>query len=336
MKQEVSKLVEGDLSLDDFHIEIELPESTSEAPRVTGGKVLNSLASKNPFLIGGSADLSSSTKTYLKDLGDFSPSNHLGRNIWFGVREHAMGAILNGLALSGLRPFGSTFLTFSDYLKPSIRLAALMNLATTYIFTHDSISIGEDGPTHQPIEQLVMLRSIPNLEVFRPCDMNEIIGTYKYVMGKKEGPSAIVLSRNNVAVKEMTSIKDVTKGAYILKEERKNLGAILIASGEEVDVALAVSEKLEEKGYDVRVISMPSIEKFKSQKQKYREELLPLGVKTFVIEASSSYSWYEFVYNDKYLININEFGCSGNKDDILEKFGFDIESVTEKIESLLK
>jgi len=336
IQKEVSKLIDGDVTLDDFHIEIDLPETTSEAPRITGGKVLNSLAKRNPFLIGGSADLSSSTKTYLNEQGDFSYSNRLGRNIWFGVREHAMGAILNGLCLSGLRPFGSTFLTFSDYLKPSIRLAALMDLATTYIFTHDSISIGEDGPTHQPVEQLVMLRSIPNLEVFRPCDMNEIIGTYKYVMGKKNGPSAIVLSRNNVVIKEMTSIKDVVKGAYILKEERKNLGAIIIASGEEVDIALSVSSKLEEKGYDIRVISMPSIERFKSQKQKYKDELLPLGIKTFVIEASSSYSWHEFVYNDKYLINVNEFGKSGNREDVYQEFEFDIESITEKIEDLLK
>lgn len=336
IKKELKKLENLDLSLDDLTIDYELPESKAEAPRVTSGKILSSLAKNNPFLIGGCADLSSSTKAYLEEAGDFSFQNPLGRNIFYGVREHAMGAISNGLALSGLHPFASTFLTFSDYLKPAIRMSSLMNLGVTYIFTHDSLSIGEDGPTHQPVEQLIALRSIPNLTVFRPCDANEIIGTYKYIMTNPTGPTALILSRNEVPIQDSTSIHDVAKGGYIIRKERKNLSAIIIASGEEVQIALEAASRLEEKGYDIRVISMPSIELWRQQKEKYREELLPLGVKTFVIEASSSYSWHEFVYNDKYLINMNTFGSSASKDDLYHTFGFDTDSVVTKIENLLK
>lgn len=307
-----------------------------EEIRVTGGKILNCLAKRNDLLIGGSADVASSTKTYLSDCQDFSSQNRLGRNIRFGVREHAMGAILNGLSLVGLRPFGSTFLAFSDYLKPAIRMAALMDLPVTYIFTHDTFRLGEDGPTHQPIEQLISLRAIPNLEVFRPADANEVIGTYKYVMSKKAGPTAIILGRNKSIVQETTSIKDVQKGAYIVKSERKNLGAIIISSGEELQIAIHAAENLEKKGYDIRVVSMPSIEKYHKQTEKYKESLLPLGVKTFVIEASSSYSWYEFVYNKKYLITVDQFGKSAKCEDLEKDFAFDLESITTHIEDLLK
>ena len=317
-------------------IDYEMPEDNREALRVTNGKILNQFASISPFLIGGSADLSSSTMTYLDGMGDFSSNDRSGKNIWFGVREHAMGAILNGMALSGLRVFGSTFLAFSDYMKPAIRMSALMNLPVTYIFSHDSISLGEDGPTHQPVEQLVSLRSIPNLEVFRPCDVNEIIGIYQYIMSKTNSPSVLSIGRNKVDIKENTSIKEVTQGAYIIKKEEKNLSGIIIASGEEVDVALQVSKLLEEKGYELRVVSMPSIELYNKQSQEYKDSLLPLGVKTFVIEASSSYSWYNFVYNDKYLITLDQFGLSGDSSSVYQKYGFDVESIVAKIENLLK
>lgn len=312
------------------------PEEMREALRDTSGKILNLFVSSSPFIIGGSADLSSSTKTYIENQDNFTATNRSGKNIFFGVREHAMGAILNGISLSGLRTFASTFLAFSDYMKPAIRMSALMNLPVTYIFTHDSISIGEDGPTHQPVEQLVSLRSIPNMEVFRPADANEIIGVYQYIMKKKEGPSAIVLGRNEVNIKENTSIKDVIKGGYIIKPEKEKLRGIIISSGEEVDIALEVSKHLEEKDIDLRVVSMPSIELFKKQPQEYKDELLPLGTKVFVIEPSSSYSWHSFVYNDKYLITLDEFGLSGKKDDVLNKYNFNVESIVEKIETLLK
>lgn len=322
------------VSLD--NVDYEMPEEDGEALRISGGKILNLFASASPFFMGGSADVSSSTKTYLDNQDDFSSINRLGKNIWFGVREHAMGAILNGMCLSGLRVFGSTFLSFSDYMKPAIRMSALMKLPVTYIFTHDSISIGEDGPTHQPVEQLISLRSIPNVEVFRPCDVNEIIGIYQYAMSKTDGPTIITLGRNLVKFKKHTSIKEVTNGAYIIKREDINLNGILVASGEEVDIALEVAKRLEEKGLSLRVVSMASIEKFKKQSKEYQEQLLPLGSKVFVIEAASSYSWNSFVYNDKYLITVDEFGQSGNKDEVYTKFGFDVEIITEKIISLLK
>lgn len=335
-KEQVNELKENNvmLSLKDFTYKF--PEDGKESTRVTSGKILNEIAKLYPHFIGGSADVSSSTKTYLEDMGNFSRENYLGRNIWFGVREHAMGAILNGLALSGLHPFGSCFLTFSDYLKPAIRMASLMNLPVIYIFTHDSISVGKDGATHQPVEQLVGLRSIPNLEVFRPADANEVIGVYKVALENGSNPTAIILGRNDVSVQNSTSINEVAKGGYIVKEYERNLSGIIIATGEELEVALEVSERLSRKGYNLRVISMPSIERFKAQEKEYQEELLPIGVKVIVIEASSSYSWNEFVYNDKYLITIDEFGYSGNKEDVMKKTGFDIETIEDRIESLLK
>ncbi len=336
LKQKLIKLEEKDSSLDDLKVTYEKPEENMEEIRATGEKILNSLAKKNPFLIGGSADVATATKTYLENGLDFSSQNRLGRNIRFGVREHAMGAILNGLSLLGLRSFGSTFLAFSDYLKPSIRMAALMNLPVTFIFTHDTFKLGEDGPTHQPVEQLITLRATPNLEVIRPADANEVIGAYKYIMAKKSGPTALILGRHKSLIQETTSIKDVQKGGYIVKKEKKNLGAVLISSGEELSLAIQVADKLEEKGYDIRVISMPSIELYQKQSAKYKENLLPLGVKTFVIEASSSYSWYEFVYNKKYLITLDQFGHSAKREDLEKEFSFDLESVLTHIENLLK
>ena len=336
VKREFDKLINLDFNQKLNNIDYKFPEENEEALRVTSGKVLNSIAKLNPLFMGGAADLSSSTKTYLEDVGDFSENNRLGRNIFFGVREHAMGSIANGLALAGLRPFVSTFLPFADYMKPAIRMAAMMKLPVIYVFTHDSISVGEDGPTHEAIEQLTLLRSIPNLEVYRPADANEVIGAYKVIMARTEGPSAIILSRNSVKIQENTSVKDVSLGAYILKSEEKNLNGIIMASGEEIQTALDVSLKLREKGLDIRVISVPSIERFKAQKKEYQEELLPIGIKTIVIEKASSYPWYQFVYNDKYLITIDQFGMSGCKDDVIKYFEFDVESVTEKIEKLLK
>lgn len=307
-----------------------------ESTRVSSGKILNHIASSTPFFLGGSADLSSSTKTYLKENGDFSSSNPGGRNIWYGVREHAMAAISNGLALMGLLPFASTFLVFSDYLKPAIRMSALMNLRTLYIFTHDSITVGQDGPTHQPVEQLVALRAIPNLEVFRPADGNEVLGCYKAILEKKEGPSALILSRNDVEIMDSTKANEVSKGAYIVRKEEKYLQGILIATGEEVALALSVSEKLSAEGIDTRVVSMPSIERFLAQPNEYQAEILPTTIKTVVLEAGSSYSWYRFVYNEKYLVNVNEFGLSGTKDEISKAFQIDFDSVFTKIEKLFR
>ncbi len=336
LQQELTALNERhiEVSLKDFALEI--PENHMESTRVSSGKILNHIASSTPFFLGGSADLSSSTKTYLKENGDFSSSNPGGRNIWYGVREHAMAAISNGLALMGLLPFASTFLVFSDYLKPAIRMSALMNLRTLYIFTHDSITVGQDGPTHQPVEQLVALRAIPNLEVFRPADGNEVLGCYKAILEKKEGPSALILSRNDVEIMDSTKANEVSKGAYIVRKEEKYLQGILIATGEEVALALSVSEKLSAEGIDTRVVSMPSIERFLAQPNEYQAEILPTTIKTVVLEAGSSYSWYRFVYNEKYLVNVNEFGLSGTKDEVSKAFQIDFNSVFTKIEKLFR
>lgn len=336
IQTKLNKIKEDNLSLDDISVDFELTGEETENLRESSSKILNSLAKNNPLFLGGSADLSSSILTKLHDYPDYSKDNHLGRNINYGVREHAMAAIQNGLTLVGIRNFSSTYLAFSDYLKPALRLACQMNLSNIYIFSHDSISVGKDGPTHQPVEQLVSLRATPNLDIFRPADINEMIGTYKIVAAKKQGPSVIVLGRNNTKTKENTSITEIKNGGYIVKKENKNISAIIISSGEELDIALDVAEILEEKGYDIRVVSMPSTSLFKKQKLSYQEEILPFGKKIFVIEASSSYSWYDFVYNDKYLITLDQFGLSGDKDDVLNRFGFTKEKIVEKIENILK
>ena len=305
----------------------DIPEDNREATRVTSGKILNAIAKSYKLLIGGSADVASSTYAKLNDYED--------RTINFGVREHAMGGIANGLALVGLTPFVSTFLSFSDYLKPAIRMSAMMNLPVIYVFTHDSITVGEDGPTHQPVEQLISLRSIPNLNVYRPIDANEVLGSYKSIFDTRE-PSVIVLSRNKVNILDSTKVGEVKNGAYILKEELKRLDAILISSGEDAELTLEVANLLTEKGIDTRVVSMPSIERFKKMSKEYIDNILPDKSKTFVIEASSPYSWYQFVSDESHLFTMNTFGSSGNYKDVLNKYNFDAKYIENKIEELLK
>ncbi len=335
IQAELIKIKNNDLSFDNININYELNDTLEESLRESSSKVLNSLAKDNELFIGGSADLSSSILTRLNDYSDYSSNDLSGRNINYGVREHAMAAIMNGISLVGIRNFGSTYLVFSDYMKPAVRLASMMNLANIYIFSHDSISVGKDGATHQAVEQLVSLRSIPNLEVFRPSDVNEIIGTYKYICSKKHGPSAVILGRNKTKIKANTSINDVSKGAYIIKKEDKDIDAIIISSGEEVDLALDVSTLLTEKGFNIRVVSMPSIELFKKQKKTYQEEIIPSNSNLFVIEASSPYSWYQFTNNNDHLFTVDHFGISGDKDQILDYFGFTKEKIADKIEKLL-
>lgn len=311
-------------------------DELKESPRDTSSKILNAVALNSPYLLGGSADLFAANKTYIKEGDNFSANNYLGKNIFFGVREHAMGAILNGLALCGFRPYGSTFLSFSDYMRPSLRLAAMMDLAPIYIFTHDSISVGEDGPTHQPVEHLVSLRSIPNMDVFRPADANEVIGSYRAIFEKESGPSVIALSRNKLPILELTKANEVERGGYILYNPEKKPNGILIASGEEVHQALEVAMRLKVKGLAIRVVSMPNLDRFLRQDDAYFEEVLPVEIKKIAIEAASSYSWNKIIFNDKYLITLDSFGASGKKDDVYQKFGFDINSLEEKVENLLK
>lgn len=310
---------EHKIDLSDLNFDSNLKESL----RVTNGKIMKEIEKQLPNFIGGSADLASSTKTIIND------------NINFGVREHAMGAILNGLALSNFYAFGSTFLVFSDYLKPSMRLSCLMNLPVTYIFTHDSINIGQDGPTHQPIEQLISLRSIPNMFVFRPADAKEIVGSWEYIINNKK-PSCLVLSRNEVSLNKLTNAKSVMYGGYIVRKEN-NLYATIISTGSEVELSIKIADYLYENyKLDIRVVSMPSRELFLSQSKEYQESIIPKGYRNIVIEAGSKYGWEGFVYSDKYLITLDRFGCSGTSDEVLNEMDFSYDKILQKIIKLLK
>lgn len=322
-------------SLDVYSLTNNFYEKIDEPLRVTNGKIMNLISNEHKYFIGGSADVSLSTKTLLLEKGIFSKDNYAGRNIYYGVREHAMGAISNGIASCGIRTFNSTFLSFSDYLKPAIRMSALMNLPVTYIFTHDSITIGSDGATHQPIEQLSMLRNIPNLIVFRPADANEILGCWNEILTHNY-PSALVLSRNSSPLLKESDAKKVSRGAYIVRNEKSRLSAIIIATGTEVSMAINIANDLEKYGINIRVVSMPSMELFEENEEDYKETIIPTGYKTIVIEYGSSSDWYRYVRGEKYLININNFGKSGTKEEILEYYELNYESVKKYIIDLLK
>ncbi|MBQ6497926.1 MAG: transketolase [Bacilli bacterium] len=336
VKEELHYFMNKDKSIEVKDLFYDLPEDKKESPRDASSKILNAIVKDNPYLFGGAADLFGANKTYIKDAGNFQKDNYLGKNIYFGVREHAMGAILNGLALCGFRPYGSTFLSFSDYLKPSLRLASMMDLANIYVFTHDSIGVGEDGPTHQPIEQLLMLRSLPNLDVFRPADTNEVLGAYKAILAKDHGPSAIALARNSLPILEETKVTEVEKGGYIALDTVEKPKGIVITCGEELHAVLEVAKRLKTKGINIRVVSMPNLERFLAQDDEYKEEVLPVEVRKIVVETSSSFSWNRLIYNSKYLITLDQFGASGPASDVYKKFGFDVDSLEEKIDNLLK
>lgn len=332
-KHQEFKELSKDISFDELKIDLKDLNFENEELRNINSKVMNKIAEELPNFIGGSADLASSTKAYLNGYKDFN-NDLSGRNIHFGVREHAMGAILNGLALSNFRPFGSTFLTFSDYLKPAIRMTALMNLPVTYIFTHDSINIGQDGPTHQPIEQLISLRSIPNFYTFRPADSKEIIKCWEYIINNKI-PSSMVISRGK-AEPFINNNVDISKGAYIVRKEN-NLFATIVATGSEVGVAVKIANYLYEKyEIDIRVVSMPCRELFSKQSEDYKSIILPKGYKNIVIEAGSKYGWEGFVYSDKYLITVDNFGYSGKEKEVLTKMNFSYEQILERVIKLLK
>ena len=295
------------------------------ATRAIVGKMLDKISAEIPTLIGGSADLSSSTKVQGAD-GVFSAQNYNGRNIKFGVREHAMGAIVNGItAHGGLRGFGSGFFVFSDYLKPSIRLSSLMNIPATFIFSHDSIMVGEDGPTHEPIEQLTMLRAIPNLNVIRPCDANECAGALHQAFTSKGTPTVIVTTRQALATLSTSKISGVEKGAYIVYKEKGLLEGILLATGSEVELAVAAAEKLEESGKHVRVVSMPSMFNFDKQSSSYKEEILPSSVDNrLAIEMGSPLSFYKY---SRKVLGIEKFGMSSPANLLVSEYGFTVENV---------
>lgn len=302
-----------------------------EATRSASAMVMNAFLDQVPNLVGGSADLVGSTKTWLEGKGVFSWEAPGGSNIYFGVREHAMGAILNGMALhGGLRVFGSTFLTFSDYMKPAIRLSALMKLPVIYIFTHDSIGLGEDGPTHQPVEHLWMLRGIPNLAVFRPADAKETALVWQDILKRTEGPSALVLSRQNLPVLDGVT-KGVHFGGYILNSEvGERPRAVLIGTGSEVSVLLEAQGILRQEGIDTRVVSMPCLESFDSQPAGYRNEVLPPGIPRLSLEAGSTQGWYKYVLDGKPL-GLDTFGASAPAEELFKYFGFTADHVAEVV-----
>jgi len=306
------------------------------ATRVASGTVLNTVASKITNLIGGSADLAPSNKTYIKDEPSFQADCRTGRNLHFGVREHGMGSILNGMALHGaLIPYGGTFLVFSDYMRPPIRLAAMMKLRVIYVFTHDSIGLGEDGPTHQPIEQLAALRAIPGLTVIRPCDANETAEAWRYTMKKKGGPVALILSRQGLPTldrRRLSPASGVQKGAYVISQEQSRpADVILIGTGSEVHIVLGAADTLRAKGLSVRVVSMPSWELFEQQPESYRNDVLPPDIEARVaVEAGITMGWRRYVGGDDAIVGIDRFGASAPYKVLYERFGITEEEVVKK------
>ncbi len=313
----------------------------SAATRKLSGTVMQKIADYLPGFCGGSADLSPSTNTFLKPYNSIQAYHFNGRNIHFGIREHAMGAILNGMALyGGIIPFGATFLQFADYMRPPIRLAAMMGLQVVYVFTHDSIFLGEDGPTHQPVEHLAALRAIPNLTVIRPADASEVAGAWILALKNNRGPTALILARQKVpALKRPAdfSLSGVYKGAYIIAgENSKNIDLVLVSSGSELQLALEVSNQLTAEGYFVRVVSMPSMEIFRQQSKEYQEHiLLQRNTKVVVIEACSLMGWGDIIRAPMLKIGIEEFGKSAPYEKLAEEFGFTPESITVKVKNWL-
>ena len=312
------------------------------ASRVSGGKILAAIASKVPWLLGGDADLSCSTMTGLPGLGDFDGKTGLGRNIRFGVREHAMGAIANGMAYHGsIRPFTATFFVFSDYERPAIRLAALSKLPVIFIFTHDSIGVGEDGPTHQPVEHLSALRGIPNLWVMRPADANETAAAYRAAMKRTDGPTVIVLTRQKLPTfdrEKLAPASGLSRGAYVLSEAPGGAPqAILLATGSEVSLALAAQEKLLAGGIRTRVVSMPCWELFVAQPVEYRESVIPPGVSARVsVEAGLTLGWHRFIGDHGIAIGLDRFGASGPGSVLVKQFGFTPDNIVRAATSLVK
>ena len=313
-------------------------EDKPQATRSLSGNMINFLAKIMPNFWGGSADLGPSNKTVIKDGGSFSKNNYLGRNIHYGVREFAMAAIANGITLyGGTKTFVGTFFVFSDYLKPMARLAALMKIPVTYVLTHDSIGVGEDGPTHEPIEQLAMLRAMPNINVFRPADATETAAAWYSAITSKNTPTVLALSRQNLPQIEGSS-KEALKGGYIIAESIKaKPDAIIIASGSEVSLAVDAKKELMEKGFDIRVVSMPCMDIFEQQSDEYKEKILPQTVeKRLVVEAGSSICWGKYLGFKGKSVTIDTFGASASANVLFKKYGFTVENVVNKALSMLK
>ena len=310
------------------------------ATRVASGKVLNAAAIDIPALFGGSADLNESNMTEIKSSTSFSSENRTGRNIHFGIREHAMGAVLNGMSVyGGIVPFGATFLIFSDYIRPAIRLAALMKQKVIYVFTHDSIGLGEDGPTHQPIEQMASLRAIPNLTVIRPADANETVEAWKFALNHKGGPVALILTRQKLAVidpNKYALASGLQKGAYIIKDCKQTPDLLLIATGSEVSLSIKAAEKLEAEGKNVRVISFPSWEIFEQQNEDYKKQIFPSEIKARLsVEMAVAMGWQKYVGDNGESLSIEIFGASAPDAILYEKYGFTVDSVVTRVKNIL-
>jgi transketolase len=330
---ELNEIMKGELSIN-FEEVLPKYQDVNVASRVTGGEVLGLLSKKIPHLMGGSADLTKSTKAKGLD-GDYSLDNKLGRNINYGVREHAMGAMVNGMTLHGLKAFGGAFFVFSDYMKPAMRMAALMNIPSIYVFTHDSIAVGEDGPTHEPIEQLAGLRAMPNMDVLRPADANETTNAWRLALESKGRPTTIVLTRQNLKAIDTVTYEGVSKGGYVVSKEDKKIDAILIAAGSEVNLALDAQKALLEEGVDVRVVSIPSFARFNEQTDAYIESVLPSDVtKRLAIEMGASLGWYQYIGLKGKLLTIDRFGASAPGGTVIEKYGFTVENVVKLTKEL--
>jgi transketolase len=316
------------------------PSDKKVATRAASGKVLNAIAESLPHLIGGAADLSPSTETNLKEFDSFTSENRDGRNFHFGIREHAMGSALNGMALTkGVLPFGATFLMFSEYMRPPIRLAAIMKIAPIFVYTHDSIGLGEDGTTHQPVEQLASLRSIPNITVIRPADANETAQAWKAALEHKGGPTVLVFTRQGLPIldqKKYGSATGLEKGAYILSEASNKPDLILMATGSEVALILDAQAKLEADGISTRVVSMPSWELFEKQSAAYKEEVFPKASrKRLAVEMASPMGWHKYITDEGDMLGMTTFGESAPAEDLYKHFGFTVDNVVARAKALL-
>ncbi|MGG1341335.1 transketolase [Bacillus toyonensis] len=338
LADELEKAITGEVLIEAKDI-LSFDTEKTISTRVASGEAINHYVKSIPSIFGGSADLSHSTMTDIKGEAVYAVESYAGRNIYFGVREHAMGAAANGLALhGGVKPFVSTFFVFNDYLRPSIRLAALQKLPVTYVFTHDSIAVGEDGPTHEPIEHLAALRAIPGLTVIRPSDANETASAWAYALQQTDGPVVLVLSRQNLPVFEETkaNIENLSKGAYVLTQTNENPDVILIATGSEVSLAANAKAKLEEDHVSVRIVAMPSWELFDRQSKQYKESILPSSVtKRVSLEMGVSLGWERYVGQEGKVLSIETFGASGTGAEVMNLFGFTTENVVQITKNVL-
>jgi transketolase len=343
LKTEVLAMIQGALPENwDEGLQLYPEDAKATATRDASGTALNQIAANLATIFGGSADLASSNKTMLKDAGDFKASTYEGKNIWFGVREFAMGGLLNGMALhGGVQPFGGTFFVFSDYLRSAVRSAALMGIPVTYVMTHDSIAVGEDGPTHEPIEQLAAFRAMPGLTVIRPADANETAEAYRYTFSQKENPVMLVLSRQNLPILPGSQAKardGISKGAYVLVEsEGKQADVILIGTGSEVSLLVESRKALAAEGIDASVVSMPSWEQFEKQSKTYQETVLPpSNQRRLACEMGTTFGWQKYVGREGKIIGIDMFGASAPGDQLMKHYGFTVENVVAQAKAVLE